>query len=359
MKTKTPWIFFLILSLLNSACTVRNSNQVDEIDANSTTSPTPTQSPQVESMFISPCDLISIPEMEEIFSESPLFLSEENGSCVIRNQWDTRSIWFLVYQDEQALSAMQWNTRHLISGWNNEEMKQRVEEIILDENNQTLRSLQDARLVIFEDLEYRWERLFTFGDIAYWIINPRAFKGIFDVVEGEIFFQIGYSGFMAAQIQPQLEDVSEKIFSRLPGTFFIEFDFPDEGFTDQNNNAGRDIPEIVDLTMSSQEIFFGSFCEEETTTIRAMIENPSLVDNVFLVYRLVSNDETNDNWKTIFMDQVSDQNWEITLNAENSFSAYQLVDGAVVEYSIAIIYEVNSVSRGSTLRDITVSQCKQ
>ena len=222
MKTKIPLLFFMILLLLNSACTARNSNQVDEIEAISATSNTPLVSPQVESMFLSPCDLISISEMEEIFSESPLFLSEENGSCVIRNQWDTRSIWFLVFQNEQALSAMQWNTRHLISGWNNEQMKQRIEEIILDENNQNLRSLQDARLVIYEDLEYRWERLFTFGDIAYWIINPRAFKGIFDVVEGEIFFQIGYSGFNAAQIQPQLEEVSDKIFSRLPVTFFIE-----------------------------------------------------------------------------------------------------------------------------------------
>lgn len=359
MKSTFLFVSILILLLLNSACVASNDNQANDIETDVTITTTPVITTQVESMFLSPCDLITMSEMEEIFSESPLFLSEENGSCVIRNQWDTRSIWFNVFQGDQALPAMQWYTWHLLAGWNNQQLTDRVEEIISDQNSQSLRSLQEARLVMYEELEYRWERLFTFGDIAYWIINPRAFKGIFDVVEGEIFYQIGYSGFLAAQIQPQLEDISGKIFSRLPETFFIEFDFPDERSSVQSNNLDQEIPTIMELTLSSQEIFYGSLCENETTTIRVMIDNPTFVDNVFLVYRLVSNIEINDNWKTIFMDQVTDQNWEVTLNAENSFSAYQLIDGAEVEYSIAIIYDVNSVSRGPTLKDIKVFQCRQ
>lgn len=359
MKSKALLVSTLIILILNSACVASNNNQDYDIETDVTITNTPVNPTQVESTFLSPCDLITMSEMEEIFSESPLVLSEENGSCIVRNQWDTRSIWFNVFQGDQALPAMQWNTRHLISGWNNQQLTNRVEEIITNENNQSLRTLQDARLGIYEELEYRWERLFTFGDIAYWIISPRAFKGIFDVVEGEIFFQIGYSGFLAAQIQPQLEELSGKIFSRLPETFFIEFDFPDERLSDQGNNVEEDGPAIIGLTLSSQEIFFGSLCEDETTSIRVTIDNPSFVDNVFLVYRLVSDIENNDNWKTIFMDQVTDQNWEVTLNAENSFSAYQLNDGAEVEYSIAIIYDVNSVTRGPTLKDIKVFQCRQ
>lgn len=309
--------------------------------------------------ILAPCDLVTVTEMEEIFQESPLFITEEDGGCVVRNQWDTRSIWFFVVRGEQALPAMRWHTKNLVENWPSDDLNKLVEDILVDENNQSLDTLQQARLTLYEELEYRWERIFTFGDVSYWIIDPRAFKGVFDVVEGDVFYQMGYSGFLAAQVQPQLEDLSTKIFSRLPETFVVDFDFSIVERGDEETPIVDQIPRIVDIDISSREIYFGSLCEDETTTIQVVVENENLVDNVFLVYRLRSNTETNDNWTTRFMRQLSANNWEIILDAENSFGTYQLVDGAQVEYSIALIYEVNKVLRSETFRDIVVIQCKQ
>ena len=317
-----------------------------------------TTQPVTNNSYLSPCSLVTVSEMEEIFSESPLFFSEENGSCVIKNQWDTHSIRFLVFQGEQALPAMQWHTRHLVANWNVDDLKSMAAEITDDENNQSLSSLQQARLPLYEELEYRWERIFTFGDFSYWIINPRAFQGIFDVVEGDIFFQIGYSGFLAAQIQPQLEDLSKEIFSRLPESFYVESDFSNGEIAATQNPEVQDIPQVLNVEVSSQEIFFGSLCGDESTTIRVLIDNSDLVDNVFLVYRLRSSSETNENWKTLFMNEISNENWEISLNAENSFSTYQLINGAQVEYKVSIIYAVNTVVTSPTFDDIVVLQCQ-
>ncbi len=349
------FLFFIITYVL-TGCADLPINEEGE------NTPTPTANvestlPAIENPFLSPCSLVTVSEMEEIFSESPLFFSEENGTCVIKNQWDTHSIRFLVFQGEQALPAMQWHTRHLVANWNVDDLKSMAAEITDDEKNQSLSSLQQARLPLYEELEYRWERIFTFGDVSYWIINPRAFQGIFDVVEGDIFFQIGYSGFLAAQIQPQLEDLSKEIFSRLPETFFVESDFSTGEIEPTENPDEQDIPQILDVDVSSQEIFFGSLCEDESTTISVVIDNSDLVDNVFLVYRLRSSSETNENWTTLFMNQISNENWEIALNAENSFRTYQLINGANVEYRVSIIYAVNTVVTSPTFDDIVILQC--
>jgi hypothetical protein len=354
-----PCLIFLLLiiTIVVTGCADLPVNMQGELN--------PTQTKDVEltpieneTTFLSPCSLVTVAEMEEIFSESPLFLSEENGTCVIKNQWDTRSIRFFVFQGEQALTAMQWHTRNLVADWNYDDLQSMATDIIEDENNQSLSDLQKARLPFYEELEYRWERIFTFGDVSYWILNPRAFKGIFDVVEGDIFYQIGYSGFLAAQIQPQIEDLSKEIFSRLPETFSVESDFANSEIESTENPETENIPEVINVEVSSQEIYFGSLCGEESTTISVVINNSDLVDNVFLVFRLRSNSETNDNWTTLFMNQKSNENWEIALDAENSFLTYQLVNGAQVEYKVSIIYAVNNVVTSPTLNNILILHCQ-
>ncbi len=349
-------IMFIVVLLL-TGCTPNEPDQPLTLQS----TPTITgENPQARgNITISPCELVSVAEMEAIFLESPLFFSEENGGCVVRNQWDTRSIWYMVARGSQAFSAMRWHTDYLVKDWPTDNLRQMAEEIINDENNQSIEVLQLARLPLFEELEFRWERLFTFGDVSYWIIDPRAFKGIFDVVEDDIYFQLGYSGFLAAKVQPSLEDLSADIFARLPDQFIIDYDFSIEDTDGEVVEIEKATPQVIGITKTSEEIYFGSLCREETTTIRAFIENEDLVDNVYLVYRLESNLETNDNWTTIFMNQLSPDNWEVSIDAENSFRTYELVNGAQVEYSIAIIYEVNKVVRTQNFRDIVVYQCQQ
>ncbi|MBW6473562.1 MAG: hypothetical protein K0B14_10585 [Anaerolineaceae bacterium] len=321
-------------------------------------SPNSSQTGSASNLFLRPCTAINMTDMETLFQESPLFINEENGGCVIRNQWDTRSIWFSVFSGEQALPAMQWQTRHLIVGWN-DDYQAIVDEIISDESNQTLIDLQESRLVVYEQLEYRWERFFTVGDSAYWILNSRAFKGILDVVEDDIYLQIGFSGFLAAQVQTEIEKLAVSIIDQLPENFFVEFDFTEEVSELNPIESLSEVPEILDVTTTSQEIFFGDLCGDEMTTIRAQIDNYEIIDNIYLVYRLVSASETNDNWNTVFMNQLTPSTWEISLSAETSFLTYELINGAQVEYSIAIIYGVNNVQRSPSYSDILLLQCRQ
>lgn len=360
MKKQKPLFFFIVLLLLLSSCNVNpdmsETNLPQIVD---TESQNLSQTSSTSNSFVRPCTLINIAELETIFQESPLFINEENGGCVIRNQWDTRSIWYSVFSGEQALPAMQWQTRHLIVGWN-DDYQAIVDEIISDESNQTLVDLQEARLVVYEQLEYRWERFFTIGESAYWILNSRAFKGILDVVEEDIYLQIGFSGFLAAQVQTEIENQAKSILDQLPENFYVEFDFPEEGAGDQNSiESLLEVPQIVEVTQTSQEIFFGDLCTDEMTTIRAQIDNFEMIDNVYLVYRLVSSNETNDNWNTVFMNQFTPSTWEISLSAETSFLTYQLINGAQVEYSIAIIYNVNNVQRSPVYSDILLLQCRK
>ena len=354
-------ILFLI-TIIAAGCLNNNdiggvSTPTPEEAINSTS----TQTENSETSFISPCNLINQAEMEVIFQESPLFITEEEGKCVVRNQWDTRSIWFFVYQGDQALPAMQWHSKKLITGSDEQRLKTMVEEILANESNQSLQALQESRMVLYEELEFRWERYFTIGDFAYWILNPRAFLGLFDIVEDDLYFQIGYSGFLAAQIQSPMEDLSKMILERVPENFFVDFDFPEEVVdgSDDNNELLSNVPQISNITKTAQEIYFGDLCEGEETTIRAQIENYDAIDNVYLVYRLLSAEETNDNWNTIFMNQITPNNWEIVVSAENSFLTYQLVNAAQVEYSVAVIYGVNNVLRSPSFSNITLLQCRK
>lgn len=359
-KQKTLFLYLIFLLLLsgcnpNPDMDVTNSPQ--PVNSNSSLS---TQTNSGTNLFLIPCDLLNLTEMENLFQESPLFINEENGGCVIRNQWDTRSIRFSVFSGEQSLPAMQWQTRHLIAGWEDEEYRALIDEIINDAANQTLIDLQEAKLDIYEQLEYRWERYFTVGDSAYWILNSRAFTGILDVVEGNIYLQIGFSGFLAAQVQTEMENLAKSIISQLPEIFFVEFDFPEEEVSELDSVQSLvGVPLILEVTKTSQEIYFGDLCNDEITTIRAQIDNFELIDNVYLVYRLVSPSETNDNWNTVFMNQLTPSTWETSLSAETSFLTYQLINGAQVEHSIAIIYNVNNVVQSPAYSDILLLQCRQ
>lgn len=361
MKKQKPLFLFLVFLLLLSSC-----NRIPDLDETNLSQPVESDSPispqtnSNSSVFLKPCSLITMTDMEMLFQDSPLFIDEENGGCVIRNQWNTRSIWYSVFSGEQALPAMQWQTRHLIAGWNEGDYRVIVDEIISDEANQNLVDLQEARLVVYEQLEYRWERFYTVGDSAYWILNSRAFKGILDVVEEDIYLQIGFSGFLAGKVQTDIENLAKSIIDELPEIFFVEFEFPEEEVGELNSSESLlEIPQILEVTKSSQEIFFGDLCGNEMTTIRVQIDNFEMIDNVYLVYRLVSSSETNDNWNTVFMNQLTPSTWEISLSAETSFLTYQLINGAQVEYSIAVIYGVNNVMRSPSYSDILLLQCRQ
>ncbi|MBE0688346.1 MAG: hypothetical protein IH585_20325, partial [Anaerolineaceae bacterium] len=183
---------------------------------------------------------------------------------------------------------------------------------------------------------------------------------ILDVVEKDIYLQIRFSGFLAAQVQTEIENLAASIIDQLPEIFFVEFDFPEEDVGEQNPVEGLlEVPKILAITQTSTEIFFGDLCGDEMTTIRAQFDNFEMIDNVYLVYRLVSASETNDNWNTVFMNQLTPSTWEIPLSAENSFLTYQLINGAKVEYSVAVIYGVNSVVRSLSYSDILLLQCRQ
>lgn len=361
MEKYKPFFLLILLTFLLSSCNGLSS--MDDSEGSPVAiseAPVPTQTILSSSSYLKPCDLINLSQMEAIFQESPLFINEENGGCVVRNQWDTRSIWISVFQGKQALTAMQWHTRQLIDGWDDEDYQSLVDGILNDQNNQSLIALQEARLVVYEKMEFRWERFLTVGDSAFWILNSRAFKGVLDVVEAQYYLQLGFSGFMAAQIQPDIENLATATLNKIPDQFFVNFNFPDEDEREHISEEGIvDVPTILKVTKTNQEIYFGDLCGDETTTIRVQIDNPEIVDNVYLVFRLVSNTETNDNWKTEFMHELTPTIWEITLSAEKSFLTYQLINGAKVEYNIAVIYGVDSVVRSSTFSDILLLQCRK
>ncbi len=355
------YFLLLILTLLISSCNGNPSlGEDDSSPLVNSDAPLSTQTILSPSSYLKPCDLISLSQMEAIFQESPLFINEENGGCVIRNQWDTRSIWISVFQGEQAFAAMQWHTRQLIDGWKDQDFQALVDEILKNNENQSLSSLQEARLVVYERMEFRWERFLTVGDSAFWILNSRAFKGLLDVVEDKYYLQIGFSGFLAAKVQSEIENLATSTLKQIPAQFFVNFDFPEDDDGEQSSgNSVLDVPIILGVTKTSQEIYFGDLCGDETTTIRAQIDNYEMVDNVYLVFRLISNTETNDNWKTVFMTQLTPTTWEISLSAEKSFLTYQLINGSQVEYNIAVIYGVDSVVRSSTYSDILLLQCRK
>ena len=67
-------------------------------------------------------------KLEAIFSEYPLFFKQENGSCRVSNQWDTKAITIGAFQNNQADKAIRWTIRQLITGWN--------QPVFIDEVNQ-------------------------------------------------------------------------------------------------------------------------------------------------------------------------------------------------------------------------------
>ncbi len=358
---KKTFIFFLVIFLLISSSSC-NQNPFSESDT-ATTPTTDTGQPVaqvtlVENQVISPCGLIDMTEMETLFGESLLYSREENGRCIIENQWSTRSIWFFVFQGPQALPALRWNTSDLISGWNDPDLQDLVQNILSDPDNNSLVTLLDARMKLYEKLEYHWQRIYTIGDSAYWMLNPWAAKGILDIVERDRYFQIGFSGFDAAKIQPDLEDLGDQILKMLPDSFSIDFQIPVQSSVSATPSPANDIPQILNISKSLQEIYYGNLCGDETTTIQTRLSANDNVENVYIVYRLISQIETNDNWATVFMQESSPSVWEIQLSAENSFNSYSLVNGAKVEYSIAVIYNVDSVYRSDSYSDITILQCR-
>ncbi|GEM_PF-1649189 len=361
IKTK----FFLLLPIsliIFSSCANNQPLDLRTAEPTSTAVDKPPLTNQIfqENQTISPCDLVHESRWEALFGETPLFISEDNGSCLIENQWTTRSIWFSVFQGDQAFDALKWDTTQMISGMNDQSLDEMVEQILSDEKNNFLNTLFEARLPLFERLDYRWETVYTIGDKAYWFIYSQAFKGILDVIDGDRFFQIGFSGFSPALILSSLEDLTGEILAEIPKKFTIDFQVPEDASKPTPSQTSPiNIPQIVNIKKTSQEIYFGDLCENELTTIRAELINNKFVDNVYLVYRLNSSQETNRNWNTVFMNEITPGNWEITLSAEKSFQAYKLVNGAYVEYSIAVIYNVNKVFRSQSFMDITVLQCQK
>src|SRR5665648_288297 len=110
------WNIFFIVILLSGCSTIRKDS-LESIDPVFTPS-VPATIQQNSAKVIDPCEFVDETKLEVVFSETPLFIKPENGSCRVSNQWDTKAITIGAFQNEQADKAIRWTTSQLITGWN-------------------------------------------------------------------------------------------------------------------------------------------------------------------------------------------------------------------------------------------------
>jgi len=354
---QTCIVFFIIIFL--SSCKANDKTQVPpgiptEIPVNSTIEANNTI------QRLSTCDLIDEAEIQAIFSETPLIYKQENGSCRISNQWETRAIVIRISQDDQAYQAIRWDTKKLISGWNNPDLIDQVNKVLVDGQNTDLAEFQKTTIPIYELIGFRSERVLTVGDTAFWLMYPEAFTGILDIIDKDRYLQFEFFGFLPGIILNDALNIAKITINDLPDQFVIDFSFdelnilPELSVTTTPQDGS---PKITQLNVDRKKIYFGDLCNDETTNIDVIVSPTEQTYNVYLVYRLVSTNETNKNWITLKMENPKVNEWHIMLNAEKDFNSFLVVNNAQVEYSIAIIYGVDGVFRSPIFRDIIIYQC--
>lgn len=351
-------LYTLVLSILFlvSGCTNGGvQNQPLETDSVAT----PELPYLTQDGYLKPCELISVEEWQNLFEEAPLFVEEVNGGCLVSNQWETRSIFMGVYPQSQAYPAMRWFTQSLEAESNNPEFLFQMRELLANQTNEDIRSLIDERIKLYEALLYRTERIFVIGDYAIWFSYHESSTNILEVLQEEQYIRINLAGFYPVEARKLALDVGELVVERLPQKFEILFNLDSDLLPSEETSPSLVVntPVLTSITANPEEIFFGSLCTGETAQLEITLTNQELINNVFLVYRLTSQKETNQNWTTIFMSPSEAGTWVKTLNAETDFSSYTLTHDAEVEVYIGVLYELEKVINSPVYKMITVKQC--
>lgn len=355
----------ICLCLLTNLFLISCSNENVKPDAASANgiaiSPVGTDVPtSTSSVLINPCELLDQQIYQEIFADSTLIINFEKGSCWISNQWDTKSIQLGVFQDDQAGEAVRWYSSQLVAGWNKPDLIAFVNQLLIDGSEMSVSDFQQLMVPFYERIDYRSERIFSIGDTTFWYIYPLASANILDLSVNNIYLRISMSGFFAEQALPISLDLADRILKQVPNKFHVDYQFETPtalGYSTPTGVADETIPAINLITLDHENIFFGDLCGDEITTITALIEEKDNVENVYIVYRLISDQEVNTNWVTRPMERVENGKWEISLSAENDFSAYKLVSGAKVEYAVSIIYNISEIYRSPTYNNLQLNQC--
>jgi len=359
---RKPMVCLLLIPIfLLNGCQTEKIQEVLETQAN-TSEPqfTQIQSSTPFSVFLSPCDLIDQQYFYDTFADSTLFFSFEEGLCRVTNQWDTKTIQFSFSQGQQADQAIRWYTKKMVKGWSRPELLEQIDSILKDGEGKNLEEFQSSVKTIYSLFKFRNERVFSVGDSSYWYTYPEAQASILESSENDIYVHIAMNGFFSEEALETSLALAKIIYQKLPQRFSINFNYGDlqlienrEPTTIANNSA----PFILSVIADKANIYYGDLCANESSNILVRIDQTNSLDAVYLVYRLTSNGETNDNWITKKMNKMSNGLWELPLSAENDFGAYKISNGAQVEYSISIIYDVSSVISSPTYRDIRVNQC--
>lgn len=352
---------FLLASLLLISC----SNRDIALNTSSTIEPsiTPTSAdisstPAVT--VINPCEILQQQIYQDIFADTTLIFSGENGSCRISNQWETKSIQVGVFQDDQANKAVRWYTSQLILGWNKPDLIAYLNQLQIDGAGLSIAEFQQLIIPFYERIDYRNERIFSIGDTTFWYTYPLASVNILDLSINNTYLRISLSGFFAEQALPISLDLADRILKQIPEKFLVDYQFelPTAlGYSTPTVAVVGSVPAINLITLDKEKIFFGDLCGDEITTITAVIDEKDVVDNVYLVYRLISSQETNSNWVTLPMERKDTGYWKLSLSAESDFSTYKVVSGAQVEYAISIIYNVSNIFRSPTYNNLHLNQC--
>jgi hypothetical protein len=350
-------IFLTLLAVwLFSGCQKQSSAEPTQ------TLPVPTESGTPFSVLLSPCNLIDQQYFYDVFAEGTLFFQFNDGMCRVSNQWETRMIEFSVTQGGQADEAIRWYTKKIIKGWSSPELIAQLDDVLNEGAGQNLADLQETVSSIYTTLDFRKERVFSVGDTSYWYTFPRAQASILDSSENDRYLRIAVNGFFSEEALDISLELAEKIYSQLPERFSINFNYDSLeliNYATPTALVSMEAPSVLSVTADREEIFFGDLCANESTNILVEIDKTELLDTVYLVYRLTSPGEVNDNWVTKRMNRVTDGVWQMSLSAEGDFSGYKVVNGAALEYSISVIYGVNGVLSTPNYSDVRVYQCVQ
>ncbi len=360
MKIMKKYSFFIILILsmgmISGGCT---NGGVPNQPAATNVITTPGTPYLNQDGFLKPCDLLSVAEWLALFGVAPVLFEEKNGGCLISNQWETMSIFTGVYPQSQAYLTMQWFTQALELESSDAEFVFQLREVLENEADQGIRSLIDQRIGLYEALRYRTERIFVIGDYAIWFSYHESLTNILEILDNDQYLRIELRGFYPVDARNLAVQVGERLIERTPQEFEVLFNadaaFGQPGGVEPTLAAGQ--PSLSVINAEPAEIYFGSLCGEETTQVLINIANDTVVNNVVLVYRLVSQAETNQNWTTVFMSRGESGEWIKSLNAETDFNAYRLSDGAQVEVYIGILYGVDRVINSPVYKMVTVKQC--
>lgn len=320
------------------------------------------ENPNIDSKStpLSTCDLINDQLFYEALSTGTLIFSFENGSCWVSDQWETKSIQVAVFQGPQADQAIRWFTREMLAGWNRPDLISYVNQLVADGQGLSLIDFQEELIPFYEQIDYRTERIFSVGDTAFWYTYPQATANLLEITQGDIYLRISINGLFPEEALVISQNIARQVLDSLPDVFSIDFDLSLEEaieYATPTSPSTDLIPVILSIAADRTNIFFGDLCGDETTRIQVRIEEKGLVNDVYLVYRLVSESETNTNWVTRSMNRQDEGFWDYTLSAEGDFPTYKVVNGANVEYAISILYSVDAVLRSPTIRTITVNQC--